>query len=264
MTYRYGPALGAVAAGLWLAGCAGARLEPREPTPGRPHLSVMSYNVNFGIPCDEPTLDVIAGSGVDAVFLQETTPAWETCLRERLGGSHPHIAFRHGPGAGGLAVLSKVPFDEGDHIPSPIGWFAGWRVTLRTAMGEVQVLQVHLRPQVSDSGSYVSGYLSTGHYREREIREYTPALDAGRSAIVLGDFNEEGGGAIEHLEAMGMRDVLEDFDLGTTWRWPTVLGTLTMQLDHVFYRGAMRPLNARVIEAGRSDHLPIVVAFEGA
>lgn len=244
--------------------CSASRLQPREPTPGRPHLTVMSYNVNFGIACDPATLETIASTPADAVFLQETNPEWEQCLRERMGATHVHIAFRHEPAAGGLAVLSKLPFDQRDFIPSPIGWFPGWRIVLRSELGNVQVLQVHLRPQVSDSGSYVSGYLSTGHYRLREISEYSPVIEEGLPAIVLGDFNERSGKAVKHLEQLGMRDVLDDFDLGSTWRWKTSVGTLRMQLDHVFYRGALSPLSAQVLQAGNSDHLPILVAFEGA
>jgi len=244
--------------------CSASRLQPRAPTPGRSHLTVMSYNVNFGIACDPATVETIASTPADAVFLQETNPQWEQCLRERMSATHAHIAFRHEPAAGGLAVLSKIPFEQRDFMPSPIGWFPGWRVILQSELGKVQVLQVHLRPQVSDSGSYVSGYLSTGHYRHAEIREYSPSLESGMSAIVLGDFNEKGGKAVKHLEELGMRDVLDDFDLGTTWRWNTSVGTLRLQLDHVFYRGALTPLRAEVLQAGNSDHLPILVAFEGA
>lgn len=243
--------------------CSAPPRSAREPTPGKPTLSVMSYNVNFGLACDGPTLDVIAKGDVDAIFLQETTPAWEGCLREALSPSHPHIAFRHGLGAGGLAILSKVPFDDAAYMPSPVGWFAAWRVVVHSAVGDVQVLSVHLRPQVSDSGSYVSGYLSTGPYRKAEIEAYAPTLDEALPALALGDFNEEDGEALQHLREAGMHDVLDDFDLGTTWRWPTPLGELTMQLDHVFYRGKVVPLSAKVVEAGRSDHLPVVVVFEG-
>ncbi|MBI5533265.1 MAG: endonuclease/exonuclease/phosphatase family protein [Deltaproteobacteria bacterium] len=246
-----------------LGACSAGHLQPRAPTPGKPHLTVMTYNVNYGIACDEPTTEAIEKSGADAVFLQETTPQWEACLRDRLSATWPHMAFHHGPGAGGMAVLSKLAFDDKESIPSPIGWFPGWRVVLHAPLGDVQVLQVHLRPQVSDSGSYVSGYFSTGHYRKAEIEQYAPTLDPSIPALVAGDFNEQNGAAIRHLRDQGLRDVLEDFKLGPTWRWPTALGTLRMKLDHMFYSTRLSPIDARVLEAGRSDHLPVIAVFEG-
>jgi endonuclease/exonuclease/phosphatase (EEP) superfamily protein YafD len=249
---------------LLCCACAGAPLQPRPPTPGKPAVTVMTYNVNFGIACDEPTTEAIEQSGADAVFLQETTPAWETCLRHRAGPLYPHMAFRHSPGAGGMAVLAKYPFDDKDFMPSPIGWFPAWRVVLHAPIGPVQVLQVHLRPQVSDSGSYVSGYLSTGHHRREEMQSYFPSLQPGMPAIVAGDFNERSGDAIGQLKSQGMRDVLDDFRLGPTWRWPTSVGTLRMKLDHVLYGKGLVPIDAKVLQVGRSDHLPVLVVFEPA
>jgi len=247
---------------LGLCSCAGAHLQPRPPTPGKTPLTVMTYNVNFGIPCDEPTTTAIERSGADAILLQETTPAWEQCLRDRLSGTYAHIAFRHSAGAGGLAVISRHSFEDKDYVASPIQWFPAWRVVVHAPLGDLQILQVHLRPQVSDSGSYVSGYLSTGHYRRQEIEHYSPTLDLSLPTLVAGDFNEQGGDAVRHLRDQGMRDVSDDFNLGPTWRWPTSVGTLRMKLDHVFYNGRVTPLDARVLDAGRSDHLPVIVVIE--
>ena len=35
-----------------------------------------------------------------------------------------------------------------------------------------------------------------------------------------------------------------------------------MQLDHIMYSEHLRPLSARVIDEGRSDHLPVIAIFE--
>jgi len=51
-------------------------------TPGTtPAVRVMTYNVNYGIPGDPPTIAAMIAGRADAIFLQETTPAWEEALR---------------------------------------------------------------------------------------------------------------------------------------------------------------------------------------
>ena len=49
-----------------------------------------------------------------------------------------------------------------------------------------------------------------------------------------------------------------------TWRWPTKLGEIKWQLDHILWRGPLEVAATRVIAAGRSDHLPIVAEFRRA
>src|SRR5688572_3439388 len=96
------------------------------------------------------------------------------------------------------------------------------------SLGPVQVLNVHLRPPVSDRGSWVSGYLTTRHDREREMQRFYARLWADAALIVAGDFNEgENGGVLDWLRRKGMRNALPEFDRSTaTWEWRTSIGTL--------------------------------------
>jgi endonuclease/exonuclease/phosphatase (EEP) superfamily protein YafD len=246
-----------------LVACSPIAKQPRTPALGQPHMTILSYNVNYGLAGDAATLAAIRDAGADVVFLQETTPEWEIVLRRELKTQLPHMHFEHCCGAGGLAVLSKHPFHRDPVVNSPIGWFPGWRVQVDTPLGPVQVLQVHLRPPVSDSGSWVSGYFSTGHYRRAELQAFTDTLADDVPTIVLGDFNEESGDALELLETRGLRDAVTEFHPdGDTWRWRTRFGELSFALDHVFYDTALDALDTRILDAGRSDHLPILVLFE--
>ena len=91
---------------------------------------MMTYNVNFGIPGDEPTLAAIEQGNADVVFLQEINGAWERVLRARFAGSYRHLEFYPEEGAGGIAILSRWPFSGQQLIP-PVGdgWFparCGW------------------------------------------------------------------------------------------------------------------------------------------
>ena len=229
------------------------------------HLRVMTYNVNFGLGGDLATLDAIAGGDADLVLLEEITPEWEVALRRDLAGLYPHMTFHHAPGAGGLAILARLPFEEKDLVPSPTGWFPALRLVAETPIGPVQVLVVHLHPPASDGGSYLSpsAYLEAPGWRRAEMEAFFAHLDPSLPTVVAGDFNETGDGrAVAYLEAHGLRSALPEFHPhAATWHWATSVGTLSAQFDHIVYDPRLDPLDARVLDAGRSDHLPVVADF---
>ncbi len=252
-----------------LAACSSA---PRTAAPEgevqAAQLKVMTYNVNFGMAGDPSAHLLIRDEDPDVVLLQETTPAWESALRETLSDVYPHMAFKHCCGAGGLAILSKHPIDPQEYARAPKpGWFPSWRVLVRTPIGVVQTLNVHLRPPVSDSGSFVAGYFSTPEVRLTEITSHSAHLDPDLPAIVAGDFNEsDTGRAVSFLDQRGLSSVLPEFHPGAnTWRWQTSVGPVSAQLDHITYDAdALTPLNSYVVRAGRSDHFPVVAVFTHA
>ena len=250
---------------LSLAGCASdakptAALPPIDPA--TPRVSVMTYNVNFALANDAQTICTVGQPDADVIFLQETNDAWAAALTSSLGQSYPHAAFRGHPAAGGLGVLSKLPIESIDYLPAK-DWFPAARVVLATPVGRLQVLNVHLRPPISTSGSAVSGYFTTPPVRESEIAAFAAALDPTLPTLVCGDFNEnERGRAVTWLRAHGYRSALPQFHpYAQTWRWPTMFGTLRGRYDHLCYDARLRPLRADVRNVGRSDHLPVVGVF---
>lgn len=245
-------------------GCRPLR-KPQHPT--GPHVAVMTYNVNFGGPRPDLAAAAICNANADIVALQETNPAWERCLRPRLEGQYPHVRFRHDGGAGGMAFLSKWPLREKGYGRPKAGWFPGWVVEVETPAGRVQFLNVHLRPPVSDRGSVGIGpYLSTKKIRLLEIQALHKQLEQGKPTIALGDFNEDDSGrAVAWLRRQGMIDALREFDRRTnTWRWRTSYVALRDRLDHILHSPELHCLSARVMNAGASDHLPLVAVFESA
>lgn len=253
------------------ASCAETPLRaPRVPIEGRQSLTVLSYNLNYGLAGDPATLEAIASRPADLVLLQETSEEWEASLRERFGGEFPYAMFRHCCLAGGLGVLSKYEVSELEYIePPPGGWFPGWRLHVESPLGPLQVLNVHLRPQVGDSGLNVGGVLSgmvtTPPIRRQQMALYAQNLEPGLPTLVAGDFNEsEHGGAIHWLEQRGLHSVVPDFSHEDTWSWPTSVGRVSRRFDHIVHSRELSVLDAGVIQAGNSDHLPVFAVLERA
>ena len=244
-------------------GCASRpERSPVAARPGLPRVSVMTFNVNFALADDGRTVNAVADDASDVIFLQETTPAWEETLRSRLSASHPHMAFLHHPGAGGLAVLSRSPLKRVEYLPEE-NWFPAARVVVETRFGPLQVLNVHLRPPIGDDGGVVSGYFRTPPVRRREIETFAAALDPHLPTLIVGDFNEhEGGRALRWLRGRGMRSALPEFSpYARTWRWQTSVIKLGGRYDHIVYDARLEPLSVTVRRTGRSDHLPVVGVF---
>jgi len=227
-----------------------------------PRIVVETFNVNFGMSGDPVTVQAVAQHDADVIFLQETTEEWEQAIRSTFAQSYPHMRFKQQPPAGGLAVISRFPIESIEYLP-PTSWFPAARVVLQTPMGRVQVLNVHLRPPVSNSGSVVSGYFTTKSVREEEIAVFVSALDPSLPTLIVGDFNEgEHGRAVSWLNVHGYRSALPEFQpQAKTWRWATSVYTLHGDYDHLCYDARLRPIRAEVRDAGQSDHLPVVGVF---
>jgi endonuclease/exonuclease/phosphatase (EEP) superfamily protein YafD len=245
----------------------GCAAEPRRTAVGarldQPHVTVMTFNVNYGMSDDAETLGAITDANADVILLQETTPAWESAIRSRLGESYPHITFKHHGGAGGLAVLSRLPVETVDFLPAE-NWFPAARVVLETPLGRLQLLNVHLRPPISDGGSVVSGYFATPPVREREIESFASSLDPDIPTLIAGDFNEsDNGRAVRWLRERGMRTALPEFQPhAKTWHWQTSVITLNGRYDHLIYDARrLQPLRVEARNVGHSDHIPVVGTF---
>jgi endonuclease/exonuclease/phosphatase family metal-dependent hydrolase len=234
-----------------------------EPQPGQPSLRVMTFNINFGVAGAPANIEAVRDADADIVLLQETTDAGERAIRAELSDMYPTMAFVHCCRAGGLGILSKHPIVDEEYLPPPQGWFPAWRVVLDTPVGKVQTLNVHLRPPISDGGSWVSGYFTTRDVRRVEIETFWTAMDPALPTLVAGDFNEnDDGEALEFLQEQGLRSALPTFAPGArTWRWKTRVGTIRAQLDHIVHDPRLLPLSAEVLERGRSDHMPVVAVF---
>ena len=225
----------------------------------------MTYNVDYANPDRAASLDAIEAVDADVVLLQEITGAWKRALLERFEARYPHRAVRldQRP-AGGIAVLSKVPLRSETLLATPPpGWFPAQRLVLDAAFGPIQILNVHLRP--AWDGDWLRGFLTTPPLRREEIEIHWSHV-ADLPTIVAGDFNEDPTGlAVQFLEGKGLARAVTSGP--KTWRFEhTVNGEtselLKMDIDHVMAAEPLTCRDAHVIDAGRSDHRPVVVTID--
>jgi endonuclease/exonuclease/phosphatase family metal-dependent hydrolase len=248
---------------LMTVGCKTAVRQAEAPT--GPNFRILTFNVNWGGPRPDLAAQAIRSSGAEIVCLQETTPQWELWIRQSLAADYPFMVFKHSTTrmGGGLAFLSKIPGRDVAYIPSDTGWFDGWIMKFETADLPVQVLNVHLRPPVSDSGNWVSGYLFTSDDRLREMKRFYAQRDPDLPMIVAGDFNDTASSpVVDWLGREGFSNALPQFDSYTpTWEWRTSVVTLRRRMDHVIYSPELHCCSARVVRAGASDHFPVEAVF---
>jgi vancomycin resistance protein VanJ len=231
-------------------------------------LRLMTYNLNYANPDVAATLDAIAAADADVVLLQEVSQDWRAALLARFAGAYPHHAFHlHARMAGGLGVLSRLPLVREELWAAPSGtgaWFPASRLVVATPVGELQLLNVHLRP-ARDRGSWVRGFLTTPAVRKKEIAAHWHQLARDLPTVVAGDFNEDPSGrAVGYLESQGMTRVAT---VGpSTWHFQATrrgraFDLLEMDIDHVLIDRRLTATDGRVLDSGTSDHRPVVVTL---
>jgi endonuclease/exonuclease/phosphatase (EEP) superfamily protein YafD len=251
-----------------LAACGAAESAPAE-------LRLVTYNLNFGNPDVERTLAAIEAANADVALLQEVTPAWEALLRKRFAASYPHLTFHVPAGHAGHAMLSKFRFVTDEKLTKPAGaFYHGHRAVLATPNGKLQILHVHLRASIHDDCfrgpctkvEWVKGQFTTPPIRLREIQTHWKSIDAKLPTLVAGDFNEPvGGDVIAFLEKQGLTRVPSK---GLpTWHYAPVIDgqqsdMLSSDIDHVLVDQRITAIDATVLDAGASDHRPVVARLQ--
>jgi len=225
-------------------------------------VRLATYNVNHGNREPRASLDAIADADADVVLLQEVTARWQAALADRFAARYPvHVYRLHGRNAGGLAVLSKFPVGgEELYEPPPGGWFPAQRLVVTAPFGDVQILHVHLRPAL-DAGSWFKGFVTTPPVREAEIRAYWQQLVHGLPTLIAGDFNEDITGlALAALAEHGYRRVATTGP--TSWHYEEDgWDVLKMDIDHILVGPTLTGSDGRVLDAGTSDHRPVVATI---
>lgn len=263
---------------------------------GAEKLSVLTYNVlnlepqNGDTISPNPMLQYILVQNADVVCLQEAEPLTPN---ERLGitraqvdslhARYPYIIFG---GKGTQAVLSKYPtkvihLDVNENTMAS-GDLQAVRITMPSGQ-LVSVFNVHLFSfaltttdrelyrnltdlkkenirEVKDQLWDKLTAASVGRAREvqqimRWLRQY-----GGPDVVLCGDFNDvQGCYAIRTLADAGFRDTYPEVGFGPMITYNA--NRFWFCIDHVLYRGHLKPLSLEKGGLKASDHYPLVAEF---
>ncbi len=248
----------------WVTGC--TSLPVSDLTPDSPALRVVTYNINWGGANAQNVVRYLLETDADLIFLQETHRSWESYLKKNLSKSYPYSAFLPSGGAGGIAFMSKYELSNVRALEADIGWFPGLIADVKTELGPVQVLNVHLKPPLTETGSATASvYYDTPALHRRELAHFLKAADLNAPLIIAGDYNEsERRGAVKKLLANGYTDALSLYDTRSkTWLWKVMPGvTLSNRYDHIIFSKHFYCTGAEVTKVNASDHLPVLAALK--
>lgn len=244
----------------------GCRTHPRpEFAPSLPSLRIVTYNINWGGANAPLIARYLREIDADIVFLQESHANWEQYLHQHLGQTYPYRSFHHSGGAGGIAFLSKHRLSNVHPIGPEASWFPALKAEAQTPFGSIHLLNVHLKPPLTDRGSVsLSAYSGAPAVHQRELSEFLRSTDLSAPTIIAGDFNEnERRHGVQWLIGRGFTDALSIYDTKTkTWAWRLMPGiSIANRYDHILFSTQFHCTGAGVSKVRASDHRPVVATI---
>ena len=234
---------------------------PRARPAPAAELTLATFNIYFPAADDAETVAAVGETSADVILLQEVSARWQSALEQRYADVYPYRLFAPASGAGGLGALSRFPLrDRG--LLRPVLKHPAWLVAVSTPIGELNLLNVHLRASARPGQDLVSGLLGLSSDHELEMRAFLD-LCGVEPDVVAGDFNEAQDGAVAWLVQRGFVDALSRHHAGEpTWR--ALGGLFSNALDHVLSNRALFAADAWVLRRGNSDHWPLIVRLRRA
>ncbi len=227
-------------------------------------LAVLTYNLEGGAQSDGRLPQVLAASGADLMFLQETEPNPHDpmpAIRSALPGWHELRSVVRPQ----LVLLSRYPLSGAeDSQLAPDPEHAALLGTVQVGEHSVRLINVHLNPNRPGEESLgprplraYPAYLQRSQLsREQQFQALERLLPAG-PLIVAGDFNTP-------PEAWGSRQLrtrLGDSFAEAGWGWGlTYSDRLPLwRIDYVYHSRDFTATSAAAAACGTSDHRPVIV-----
>lgn len=199
---------------------------------------------------DGPVLDLVAGTDADVLVFVEVDAWWKRAL-EALAPDYPHCVFRPLDNNFGLAVFSRIPFDDTDVCV--LGDAGRASACLRITVGgtPVSVMATHPCPPVT---------AQSFRLRNNQLEQVAAYLDTRGPAILIGDINTTMWSPwyrrIERRTGM----VNARLGHGVLPSWPTFLpAAARIPIDQCLVTPDITVTGCRLGPPVGSDHLPLIV-----
>ncbi len=236
------------------------------PDPAR-ELQVFNYNLLYEGGRDEQTLKTAASADADVLTFQEVSPRWEQRLDSALSARYPHKAVSPRRGVFAVAIYSRYPLAARTHLPG-----SGLRAFAQCA--EVQVPQrpvylcsVHLdsparallAPNVRARALAQNAYVRKEQWEA--LHGHLAANATSARKVIAGDFNTMDLEPLHERISRDFVDVAEFLSVKPDRTWPHYNARglpAFVRIDYVWVQGPLRPVAARALAAGGSDHRPVL------
>jgi vancomycin resistance protein VanJ len=236
---------------------------------GRTDLTVMSWNVQYGMRSPAEQAAQLAGLDVDVIALLEVEPDAAAAIEEdaALTARYPYRVMAPQVGPWGLAVLSRLPLSNLESGLAP----AFLELDVATARGPVHLIVGH--PMHADIGTVTPLRLPVGYdpaIRDAEVaairRRVDAAVAAGDRLLLVGDFNTTPNEPEYRVLAEGLRDTHVEVGQGPGWTWRpsrlTFLPVGWLRIDLQFTGGPIRPASTWTDCSLAGDHCRLFGSYE--
>lgn len=245
-------------------------------------LRVLTYNLNRAYSTsvnrgnEEDVLKLIMEQDADMVLLQEFNPTLYSEINEGLTREYPYGTLDE-EGNRFKSVFSKYPIMDfqqldanGEILPICVMNVNvnGRKCCVATCHLMSNNFSVVYREIKSQSINLIAGVKKTidaihqgCRIRLKQAEVLLELLKGTETPILIcGDFNDVcGSDVLNSFKQKGFADAWwkRGFGFGFTYCGMK----MTFRLDHILYRGNIKPVHARVIQSKVSDHRPLVATF---
>lgn len=236
-------------------------------------LTILTHNVLYDGGDAQATIDALLDTDADVLFLQEVSVSRAAVLAAGLSDRYPHRAEALTEGRGhGLVTFAKRPVRAIDSWASGRGNVVGQCVDI----DGLASCNIHLSsPSVAfdQPRRFLRLLVHNERYRRQQWAVIEATAEAHGALFLAGDVNTM---AVEpHFRSIRRRWVdawraTNPLDPGATYPHGTHgppnkfarPGTPFVRPDYVLLDPSVKPLSARTLAAGGSDHRPLVVTVE--
>ncbi len=241
-------------------GVCGAQLLPlylpaRQPPRSGRVIHAISANVHRSNEQYTKFIEYVRARAPDLFLVMEVDEVWIAEL-EALHAEYPHRIIQPGPGAFGIALYSRMPFEDHAIVESAAAGVPMIHATLVFGDQSLNVLGAHTLPPIR---------IGTAEKRNGQLREIA-AMTAPLTVptVLLGDLNITSWSPHfrDLLRNGKLRDGRKGFGIQPTWPVrPGLPGLVQIPIDHTLVSDDMEVVARRVGSNVGSDHLPVEIEF---